>query len=328
MTFRNNCFFNDKIAWLIKGLSFLSVALFLSFSHLATAGMVWQTTNAPINKDGSIVIANSKAAGATGAAVSIDYNDPTPNPCHREKSCKVVVGVSHNRELQSAWPYVESTLNTQWAGSGGTGASTVIPAMLDAKTMGELYTILRSHGLFAGLSVSGYSVPYYCDPVLPGAKCNVKNRWEAYSKVCYALAYMTYSSAYYISMPGQGCIGPTPPNNECKVDTGSVILDHGELTADAVNGHRKNESVRISCTYPANANLAVYSKDANEKIMLKADGSLYSTVTIDGVSGVSGKTINIPQGGATINLESTLHTLGKVEAGPFSGSAILVVNNY
>ncbi|MEE4482835.1 hypothetical protein V2T44_07650 [Serratia ficaria] len=317
--------FKSKVAWLIKPLVFLSAAFaFISLPN-ATAGMVWKTLNAPL-VNGNIVSANSGPAGGKGQLVSVDYNDPRPNPCYGTNTqCFFSIYVFTN---STKYTYVAAGYDTPneikvWFFERGS----------HPKTLGELYRALQQRGLNAGYTVTGYNRPYYCDPTLPGAQAGCifnSNKWEAYSKVCYALIYgVAYGgSGPFEPVPGQGCIGPTPPNNECHVDAGSVTLNHGELTTDAVNGHRKSENVRISCTYPANANLAVYSSDANEKIMLKSDNSLYSTVTIDGVAGITGKKINIPQEGATINLESTLHAVGNVEAGAFSGTAILVINNY
>lgn len=332
MTFHNNYIFNCKITWLIKLSAFLFVALFLSSSRLATAGMVWETTNAPI-VNGYIHYSNRAMNGATGRLASVDYSDPTPNPCYQQKTCVVGFGVSHNFKSYT-YPYILTyRAKDMWASGREAGAlpKNIVPEMLTVKTIGELYTILRPLGVFPQ-SINGNNTTVgYCEPTLAGkGDCIYGDKWEAYSKVCYAFIYRTAGGAndYGSPFPGQNCIGPTPPNNECKVDAGAVTLDHGELATDAVNGHRKNENVRISCTYPANANLAILSKDANEKIMLKNDNSLYSTVTIDGAPGISGKKINIPQGGTTINLESTLHTVGNVEAGPFSGTAILVINNY
>lgn len=330
MTFHNNYIFNFKITWLIKLSAFLFVALFLSSSRLATAGMVWETTNAPID-NGKINSANAAGKGASGKLVSIDYNDPTPNPCY-QTNCAITFGVFTNLINGSGYQQYRiansGNGDTFWGWHISSGAKHVVPEIREVKTLGELYAVMRPTGLVPqptrGMSTTGY----YCDPTFGGKFCIFKDQWEAYSNVCYALTYYFHSSDALKVFPGQSCIGPTPPNNECKVDAGAVTLDHGELATDAVNGHRKNENVRISCTYPANANLAILSKDANEKIMLKNDNSLYSTVTIDGAPGISGKKINIPQGGTTINLESTLHTVGNVEAGPFSGTAILVINNY
>jgi hypothetical protein len=333
MTFHNNYIFNFKITWLIKLSAFLFVALFLSSSRLATAGMVWETTNAPLHQ-GYILYSNRSMNGATGRLVSVDYSDPTPNPCYQQISCVVGFGVSHNKSLYAPNTYIFTYMAKHfWSSDNQAGAlpQNIAPEIVTVKTIGELYTILRPLGVFPQSIAGNNTTVGYCDPTLAGkGDCIYGDKWEAYSKVCYAFVYKIAGGAnnFASPFPGQSCIGPSPPNNECKVDAGAVTLDHGELATDAVNGHRKNENVRISCTYPANANLAILSKDANEKIMLKNDNSLYSTVTIDGVSGVSGKKINIPQGGTTINLESTLHTVGNVEAGPFSGTAILVINNY
>ncbi|MDH2267788.1 MrpH family fimbial adhesin [Serratia marcescens] len=327
MNYYNLCFFKNKLAW--KGKFVLFSFLMVFFTAKAGAGMVWHTEKAPI-VDGLINQAVTYSYGALGRLVSIDFNDPTPNPCNNlvstNESCFITFGVFHNY-TQFPLEYVPSATAPTWS-------STNYPDILKKKTMGELYTFLSQNGYYGKLQVGmesrGYGgVRNYCDPsVNPASGCIIKNRWEAYSKVCHALVYRKVSSSYYYVFPGQGCIGPTPPNNECNIDAGAVTLDHGQLGTDEVNGHRKRESFRISCTYPANAEVSVVSNNANEKIMLKGDGSLYSTITVDGVPGITGKKITIPTGGVPIDLESTLHTVGNIEEGPFSGNGILIINAY
>jgi hypothetical protein len=318
MSFYNLYFFNDKVAWMGKFI--LSSFLLFIFVCKAEAGIVWETTNAPI-VDGKISSANAAGQGGTGKIVSMDFNDPTPNPCYK-RSCIVAVGVFTNFS-SIPMPYMQTYLGFRWSGD---------PAVTESKTMGEAYYALSRksiNNIYVGYETRGMGmINYYCDPEVASAICIIQNKWEAYSKVCYALVYYKTSTSYYDALPGQNCIGPTPPNNECNIDAGAVTLDHGQLSTDEVNGHKKQETFRISCTYPANADISLVSNNASEKIMLKGDDSLYSTVTIDGVPGITGKKINIPTGGASINLESTLHTVGNVEEGPFSGNGILIINSY
>ncbi len=314
-------FFKNKFPWARRAI-FSSLFVFI-FICKANAGMVWETTNAPI-VNGLINTGNYSGAGATGRLVGIDVNDQTQNPCFK-RTCIVNIGVFTNFNKFPA-PYVGTALSTQWQ-------TDLYPEMWNASTMGALYKAITSKKVLnpigVGHNVYGYpNWGYYCDPDNSPSLCIIKNKWEAYSKVCYALVYQFTGSVYYNAFPGQSCIGPTPPNNECNIDAGAVTLDHGQLSTDEVNGHKKKESVRLSCTYPANANISVVSNNASEKIELKADGSLFSTVTIDGIPGITGKKINIPTGGVAIELESTLHTAGNVEEGPFSGNAILIINSY
>ncbi|HAV2278482.1 TPA: hypothetical protein JHK27_004118 [Serratia marcescens] len=318
MVHYKSIFFKNKLSW-VKSAIFSS---FLIFICKANAGMVWETTNAPI-VNGLINSGNYSGAGASGRLVGIGFNDQTQNPCYG-RSCIITVGVFTNMNHFPA-PYMKALAIVGWM-------TNYYPEISKVQTMGELYNILNKKvrdPIEVGFNTLGYGVhSYYCDPDNSPTFCLVKNRWEAYSKICYALVYTHSSSAYYNAFPGQSCIGPTPPNNECNIDAGAAILNHGQLGTDEVNGHKKKESVRLSCTYPANANISVVSNNASEKIELKADGSLFSTVTIDGVPGITGKKINIPTGGVLIDLESTLHTAGNVEEGPFSGNAILIINSY
>ncbi len=313
-------FFKNKFPWARRAI--LSSLLVFIYICKANAGMVWKTTNAPI-VNGLINSGNYAGAGASGRLVSIDVNDQTQNPCF-QRSCIVTIGVFTNFN-QFLAPYVGTSLSPTWQ-------ATLYPEMNTAWTMGELYKIITKkvkNPIDVGFNARGYpNFSYYCDPDYSPSFCIIKKKWEAYSKLCYALVYQFSSSVYYNAFPGQSCIGPTPPNNECNIDAGAVTLDHGQLSTDEVNGHKKKESVRLSCTYPANADISVVSNNASEKIELKADGSLFSTVTIDGVPGITGKKINIPTGGVAIDLESTLHTTGNVEEGPFSGNAILIINSY
>ncbi|WP_187181542.1 PapG chaperone-binding domain-containing protein [Serratia nevei] len=321
MSFSILSFFKNKLTWLGKLVLFSLSA----FTFNTEAGMVWQTLNAPI-VDGYISSGNSSRYSALARLVSIDFNDPTPNPCYNA-GCIITVGAYHN--FSHAYTYAASYTSTPsfrliWN-------SNTIKDIQKQRTMGELYSLLSKIGddfggkLNVGIEALGTTLGY-CDPGFDKT-CIIKNKWEAYSKICYALVF-TFSTAYYKAFPGQNCIGPTPPNNECKIDAGAVTLDHGSLTTDEVNGNKKKETVRISCTYPANAEVSVVSNTANEKIMLKGDGSLYSTVTVDGVPGITGKKIAIPTGGVPIDLESTLYTVGNIEEGPFSGNGILIINAY
>ncbi|MGQ5836831.1 MrpH family fimbial adhesin [Serratia sp. IR-2025] len=316
-------YLNEILVWMVK-----STLIFFVFVFNASAGIVWETINAPVDSNGSINNAIYAKLGAEGRIASIDFNDPTPNPCHTIGYCSVIFGAYHNYIKYGDRTHIGTYQSPSWS-------SKIISQryIVEAKTMGELYRGLATqpNSLYIGKPVFGYTTwGWYCDPGLLGGvdACVIKNKWEAYSKVCYALVYTPASSAYYYPFPGQGCIGPNPPNNECNIDAGSVTLDHGQLGTDEVNGHRKRESFRISCTYPANAEVSVVSNNANEKIMLKGDGSLYSTVTVDGVPGIIGKKITIPTGGVPIDLESTLHTVGNIEEGPFSGNGILIINAY
>lgn len=296
----------------------LSLTLFFGFTYSATAGLLWQTTKATI-KDGNIQYATFHYF-SQGVLVSADFNDPTPNPCVNY-SCVLNIGVFTNSSSQPYYPSTTTGL--------GQMTSSLYPGIINSKTMGELYHYIffQNTAYKIGMVVGGNSSYAYCDPTMKN-DCIYKNQMEAYSHACYFLLYSQNTHNSYQPMPNQSCIGPTPPNNECTVDTGSVTLDHGELLADAVNENKKRQKVNISCTYPANAKIAFYSKDANDNIALKSDGSLYSTVTIDGISGSVGKIISIPKGGTTVDLESTLHTVGDVVEGVFSGTGILVINNY
>ncbi|MGP2693605.1 MrpH family fimbial adhesin [Serratia nevei] len=327
-----SCFLNWKVSWVIKCI--LPLFILFLLANKATAGLVWETTKAPII-DGNILYANSAYGGGMGKLVGMDFNDPTPNPCYHQ-ICNIYVGVNTNYNNRGALKYLSL--------AGGAWGSAPPPGPIDthqiylAKTMGEVYKFMDSQpgdkGLHVGRVFTGHRMGsgYYCDPGLASyyPVCEVKERWHAYSTACYALGYVTANigSSYVQAFPGQGCIGPNPPNNECNIDAGAVTLDHGQLGTEEVNGHRKRESFRISCTYPANAEVSVVSNTANEKIMLKGDGSLYSTVTLDGVPGITGKKITIPTGGVPIDLESTLHTVGNIEEGPFSGNGILIINAY
>ena len=307
----------NKKTFTFRHILLISFTLSFFIPIQAMSGMLWQTTKADL-KNG--LQSANYYTNSEGLLVSVDYNDETPNPCYTLKCSEIAVAVYTNQVKNG--PYMKANTTPFYSATS--------PWMNTAKTMEELYRYLSDNSsIRPGFTTQGTrNGRWFCDPDLHTYVCIINDKNEAYSRLCYILGYTLNSQETFTPFPGQSCIGPTQPNNECIVDTGSVTLDHGELFADVVNGNKTSQHVKISCTYSANAEILFISKDANDKISLNSDGSLYSTVTIDGVTGTTGKKISIPSNGATIVLESTLNAVGDITEGAFSGTGILVINNY
>jgi len=106
------------------------------------------------------------------------------------------------------------------------------------------------------------------------------------------------------------------PTNSCNVQN-SVILDHGNLQFGSVNGNKKNNNMRISCSGASSAKLLLLPDTIN-----LAPG-LISKITVNGKS--TEQTIPLRAGDNNITVESTLVDSG-AKAGAFQGSTTLVVS--
>lgn len=106
------------------------------------------------------------------------------------------------------------------------------------------------------------------------------------------------------------------PTISCNVQN-SVVLDHGNLQLGSVNGNKKNNTVKVSCSGALSAKLFLLPDTIN-----LAPG-LVSKITVNGKS--TEQTIPLRAGDNNITVESTLVDSG-AKAGAFQGSTTLVVS--
>ncbi|HEM7582772.1 TPA: hypothetical protein U2J89_004650 [Serratia marcescens] len=184
-------FFKNKFPWARRAI--LSSLLVFIYICKANAGMVWETTNAPI-VNGLINSGNYAGAGASGRLVSIDVNDQTQNPCF-QRSCIVTIGVFTNFN-QFLAPYVGTSLSPTWQ-------ATLYPEMNTAWTMGELYKIITKkvkNPIDVGFNARGYpNFSYYCDPDYSPSFCIIKKNGRP-TQNCAMRLFISFRHLYIIML--------------------------------------------------------------------------------------------------------------------------------
>ncbi|MEL5306769.1 hypothetical protein [Serratia nevei] len=127
---------------------------------------------------------------------------------------------------------------------------------------------------------------------------------------------------------GNTCSGtmtpPPPPPGSVSCNLNSVVLQHPPLEPDAVNGNTVSKTMSVTCTRQATVRIIAQANDGTSQIMLRADGSLKSALTVNGKPGTTGDLVTIPgPAGKSVIFTSTLIASGKVAAGNFSGAGIV-----
>lgn len=128
--------------------------------------------------------------------------------------------------------------------------------------------------------------------------------------------------------PGAICGVAPPPGGICSFDVRSpnVVLDHGRLPDDAIDGNTVSEYITMKCS--KSMTVRIYSiTDLDDRLKLKQN--LYSRLTLNNMSLGSahgGVPIYVPAGSpADAELKSTLETRGAVTPGPFSGRISIIM---
>ncbi|HID9396047.1 TPA: PapG chaperone-binding domain-containing protein [Serratia marcescens] len=175
------------------------------------------------------------------------------------------------------------------------------------RTMGELGEYLSWKGLLNVEQQVAYS---------PGV-----GLYPPRSEWCFFLGYMARWG--YIKFPGGAMlctksIEITP--NFCSISESSVELQHGEISADRVNGHTASRSLHVSCN--TDYGFAIVAVDGSSTVNL--GGGLQSQLKIDGVDIGSGYKGRAGPAGSTYTITSTLS--GRPDkTGHFSGSKVIVL---
>ncbi|CAI1818331.1 Uncharacterised protein [Serratia marcescens] len=119
---------------------------------------------------------------------------------------------------------------------------------------------------------------------------------------------------------------PPEPQISCYL-SGNIYLQHGSLADSEVAGKRADATARIYCTGAARVKVSAVSSvgSGNYMVNLRADGSLQSILTVNGVAGNT--SLDVPgMAGRDVVFSSTLLTSGTPAPGDFSGSAVAVVD--
>lgn len=234
-----------------------------------------------------------------------DTNDPTPNPCFNLSKCTIFISHKHRADGSSGY-HIDKAWDSKYH-----------DFILTAPTMGELGKGIKQIFSFPYTSTTRHS--------------SVKVTWQECVGIFYAPGKNLgeYSSAaqlskfqHYSLLPNSICGSAPPPSGSCDFEQPELNLDHGILNNQQLEGNEVSNDVNIRCTTSQNLSIYIFSAD---KIPLRDDGSLYSTLYInDKTLGSAGFALEVTDR-ATVSIKSVLHTQGRVSGGTFSGSTVLLL---
>ncbi|RJK69043.1 hypothetical protein CMV60_02140 [Serratia marcescens] len=111
--------------------------------------------------------------------------------------------------------------------------------------------------------------------------------------------------------------------------SGNIDLRHGMLADSEVTGNRAESTAYVYCSGAAKVKVRALSSVGSDSytVNLRADGSLKSMLSVNGVVGNAGVTLDVPGGGwKGVSFSSLLIAAGTPVPGNFSGSAVAVVD--
>ena len=231
-----------------------------------------------------------------------DEDDSTVNPCYRDTSCHIWIGIVNTRYGTSSAVYTE-----YWS-----ALATSNRWISNAATIGELGTAFKAN---AGLPKTGTIVR------------NTSYTWGVVED-CVGIFYKNdfYSSGTYMGgtlLPNSICGQAPTPYGYCSFVEDTINLDHGTLTQSQLEGHETSLNVTMSCTYDTTVGIHALSGD---NLPLRDDGSLYSEIYINDKLGSDGLSMSAAAGDQVITFKSRLRTNGTVSAGEFSASTVAVIS--
>ncbi|HGM5255351.1 TPA: hypothetical protein ACKP06_003205 [Serratia marcescens] len=123
-------------------------------------------------------------------------------------------------------------------------------------------------------------------------------------------------------------IDPPKPPVSCSM-SGNIDLRHGSLADSEVTGNRAESTAYVYCSGAAKVKVRALASVGSDSytVNLRADGSLKSMLSVNGVVGNAGVTLDVPGGGwKAATFSSLLIAAGTPAPGDFSGSAVAVVD--
>ncbi|CAI1094347.1 hypothetical protein [Serratia quinivorans] len=236
-----------------------------------------------------------------------DENDPTSNPCYGSSYCsyKFTIGVPNKRGGR----YSLVVMNRRYTVNAS-----------NFKTMGEVAASFKSN---VSLPLSDVATATTWGTV------SSKFREEA---ACFGLFSLTPPGAGTIITGSQGTPAPgsicgiaPPPVGVCKL-VGDIILDHGTVNSDKINGNQATTTAYLECSQAMSIKVTAMGMGAQD-VTLRVDGSLSASLQVNGVAGKTGANVDVPANTRTpVKFISVLKTKGAVAAGPFSGSGTAVLS--
>jgi len=150
------------------------------------------------------------------------------------------------------------------------------------------------------------------------------------SEYCMSLGvgYDPGSGPYTVSQWGV-CVPlvSVPIPVQCVV-SGDTVLNHGLINENNIEGNRALQILSVSCSGKSSVVVRTRSYQSNSnRIPLRDDGSLYSTIRVNALDATEGVTVGISDGIGSFLVESTLSTNGEtVDPGPIATAFVVVVD--
>lgn len=167
--------------------------------------------------------------------------------------------------------------------------------------------------------MSGFSIPFNGSLFVP-KDSRVSNSFC----ITFAQGY-SYPNSGGVIAPVGPCAPVIKPALKCEIK-GDTTINHGDVSDAAIEGKASAITLQLACTGTSSV-IATASNESPSGIKLRADGSLYSKLTIAGKAAADGVSIKVEEGSPTpISIKSTLFTKGTVEPGEFSGSTVLTIS--
>ncbi len=172
--------------------------------------------------------------------------------------------------------------------------------------------------LITDLEKKGFRIPYSTSVFVPQKDVSADN--------CITFSYARIGPAIGGAIGRFGpCVRVAAPALQCDI-IGDAVIDHKTLADNAVDGATASTQLNVQCRGPASVTVSTTRTDAYG-VRLKADGSLYSKVTVNGKDATAGINVPITQDLNTpLTITSTLVKRGDVMPGQFIGSTVLTVS--
>lgn len=172
--------------------------------------------------------------------------------------------------------------------------------------------------LLNDLEKKGFRIPYSTSVFVPQKDVSADN--------CITFSYTRIGPAIGGVIDRFGpCVRVAAPALQCDI-TGDAVINHKTLADNAVDGATASTQLNVQCRGPASVTVSTTRTDAYG-VRLKADGSLYSKVTVNGKDATAGINVPITQDlNAPLTITSTLVKRGDVAPGAFLGSTVVTVS--
>jgi len=226
---------------------------------------------------------------------------------------------------------------TAWEGGGHSFCNDMTAAechlsLVGAQAPGQYWGLVISTHYWSGIKPStsmayvldqmqrrGFSIPFKGSLFVPK-----DNKTSDSFCISFAQGY-SYSSSGGVVAPVGPCVRVIKPALQCDIK-GNTIINHRDVSEVAIDGSEASTTLQLTCSGVSSV-IASANKGGSSEIKLRADGSLYSKLTIDGKPAGDGVSINVEEGLSTpVLVKSTLFSKGTVEPGEFSGSTVLTIS--